>query len=209
MLTPLMLHYKSQVSNLMATSQANPTSPRIKPLSPPYSAEMQSSFDTIMPSGMAPLGIFRTVGHNPRVLQRMVNGGLLDKGSISVSERELIILRTCSLCGAEYEWGVHVASFAGKAGFNPEQIADTAAATSNLNLWSPQQQLLITLSEQLHHTNRVEDALWDKLQSYYQAEQLIELVMVAGLYHAVSFVVNACQVAPEAFAPSFPHTNQL
>ncbi len=188
----------------MARSQTTPTSPRIKPLTPPYADNIQANFDTIMPSGMAPLNIFRTVGHNSRVLQRMVNGGLLDKGSITVSDRELIILRTCGLCGAEYEWGVHAAIFADEAGISQAQIADTTAATSNLSLWSPQQQLLITLSEQLHNTNRVEDTLWKKLQTHYQAEQLIELVMVAGLYHAVSFMVNACQITPESFAPTFP-----
>ncbi len=188
----------------MATSQTTQTTPRIKPLSPPYASQVQANFDTIMPPGMAPLNIFRTVGHNPRVLQRMVSGGLLDKGSITVSDRELVILRTCGLCGAEYEWGVHAAIFAGKAGISQAQINDTHAPTSNLSLWSPQQQLLIALCEQLHNTNRVEDTLWEKLQTHYQAEQLIELVMVAGLYHAVSFMVNACQITPESFAPTFP-----
>jgi alkylhydroperoxidase family enzyme len=199
-----MLHYNHKVNKLMANPQTTPTSPRIKPLTSPYASDIQANFDTIMPPGMAPLNIFRTVGHNPRVLQRMVNGGLLDKGSITVNDRELIILRTCGLCGAEYEWGVHVASFAGKAGFSTSQINDTTSATSNLSLWSPQQQLLITLSEQLHNNQRVEDALWEKLQTHYQADQLIELVMVAGLYHAVSFMVNACQITPESFAPRFP-----
>jgi len=34
--------------------------------------------------------------------------------------------------------------------------------------------------------------------------QLVELIMLAGLYHAVSFATNAIGVQHEAFAPRFP-----
>ena len=83
---------------------------RIAPIEPPYPADIQAEFDKIM-RGAPPLLLFRTVARNPRVLQRLLAGGLLDKGSIPLRIRELMILRTCALCGAEYEWGVHVAAF--------------------------------------------------------------------------------------------------
>jgi len=177
---------------------------RIPPLKAPFSAELEADFNTIMPPGMPPLSIFKTVAHNPRVLHRMVIGGLLDKGSISLADRELVILRTCGLCKAEYEWGVHVAGFAAKAGFNAHQISDTARARSDLSLWRSEQQLLIQLADQLHESNQVDDDLWALLSAVYQPEQLVELIMLAGLYHAVSFMVNACRIEREAFAPAFP-----
>jgi len=177
---------------------------RIAPLKSPFTAEVEADFNTIMPPGIPPLSIFKTVAHNPRVLHRMVMGGLLDKGSISLADRELVILRTCSLCKAEYEWGVHVAGFAAKAGFSAQQISDTAREFSNLSLWRSEQQLLIQLADQLHETNQVDDALWALLSAEYQPEQLVELIMLAGLYHAVSFMVNACRIEREAFAPVFP-----
>jgi len=101
------------------------STPRIQALIPPYADGVQQDFDRIMPPGIPPLTLFRTVGQNPRVLSRMIAGGLLDKGSISVRAREIVILRTCALCGAEYEWGVHVAAFSSKAGFTPTQVAAT------------------------------------------------------------------------------------
>ena len=177
---------------------------RIAPLKAPFSAEVEADFNTIMPPGMPPLSIFKTVAHNPRVLHRMVMGGLLDKGSISLADRELVILRTCGLCGAEYEWGVHVAGFAAKADFNAQQISDTAREHSDLTLWRSEQQLLILLADQLHESNQVDDVLWARLSEVYQSEQLVELIMLAGLYHAVSFMVNACRIEREAFAPAFP-----
>jgi hypothetical protein len=38
----------------------------------------------------------------------------------------------------------------------------------------------------------------------FAAEQLIELTMLAGLYHAVSFVARAMRLPPEPFAARFP-----
>ena len=176
---------------------------RIVPLTPPYTGDIQRNLDMIMPPGVPPLGIFRTVAHNPRVLSRMIQGGLLDKGSISIAERELVILRTCALCKAEYEWGVHVTGFSHKAGFTPEQINDTLSETPTLSCWSDKEMLLLQLVGQLYRTKTVDDTLWTELSVYYADDQLIELTMLAGLYHAVSFIVNACGVQREGFAATF------
>lgn len=64
-----------------------------------------------MPPDVPPLALFRTVARNGRVFGRLMAGGLLDKGSLFLREREILIDRTSALCGAEYEWGVHVAFF--------------------------------------------------------------------------------------------------
>ena len=69
----------------------------------------------MMPPGVPPIALFRTVAHNPRVLGRWRGGALLDKGSIALRQREIAILRTTARLGAEYEWGVHIAFFADKA----------------------------------------------------------------------------------------------
>lgn len=85
------------------------TAPRIEPLDSPFEPSVAEAFSRFLPPGMAPLKLFRTQAHNPRVLQRMFAGNLLDAGSVSARVRELVILRTCARCGSEYEWGVHVA----------------------------------------------------------------------------------------------------
>ena len=178
-------------------------SPRIAPIDPPYSREMQAEFDKIM-RGAPPLLLFRTVARNPRVLQRFLAGGLLDRGSISLRLRELVILRTCAQCGAEYEWGVHIAAYGAKAAFTPEQIHSTARGGSHDDCWSEEERSVIRLVDQVHATSEVCEDLWQELSSRFSPEQLIELVMLVGLYHAVSFMVNAFGVQHEESAPRFP-----
>src|SRR5215470_1981268 len=117
------------------------TSPRIAPLPPPHSPEVAEDLRKLMPPGMEPLRLFTTVAHNPRVLGRLRRGGLLDPGAVSLRDREIVILRTTALCGAEYEWGVHVAFFAEAARLTPEQVAATASG-SREPFAAPEQALL-------------------------------------------------------------------
>lgn len=179
-------------------------SPRIPPLDPPYAADVAEHFAKLMPPGLEPLRLFRTVARNPRVLGRMRRGGLLDKGSVSVRERELVILRSCARCGAEYEWGVHAAFFGAQAAFTPAQIRATVLGHADDPVWSEDEQQLLHLADELHDSAGISDALWQRLAARWQPDQLIELIMLAGLYHAVSYVINGIRIPPEANAPRFP-----
>jgi alkylhydroperoxidase family enzyme len=176
---------------------------RIAPLDPPYAPDLQADFDKLM-RGTPPLRLFRTVARNPRVLQRMMAGNLLDRGSISLRARELMILRTCARCGAEYEWGVHIALFGAKAQWTPEQIRSSVHGTPDDACWETEDRLVLRLADELHDTSRVSDPLWEELSAHFAPEQLLELLMLAGLYHGVSYLINGAGVQHEDFAPRFP-----
>jgi alkylhydroperoxidase family enzyme len=179
------------------------TTPRITPLDPPYDPAIQADFDKVM-RGLPPLKLFRTVARNPRVLSRLMAGGLLDHGSISLRLRELAILRTTALCGAEYEWGVHVAAYGAKAQWTPEELRSTVRGGADDDCWSRSEALAIRLCDSLHHTGDVHDALWSELSGVFAQDQLVELIMLVGNYHAVSFFLRATRVELEKGAPRFP-----
>lgn len=178
-------------------------SPRIPPLDPPFEAELQAEFDKIM-RGAPPLLLFRTVARNPRVLQRWFAGSLLDQGSVTLRDRELMILRTTARCGAEYEWGVHVASFGAKAQWTEDELRASVHGDASEPCWTEREQCVILLADQLHAAGTVADEAWRRISRSFSGEQLIELVTLAGLYHMVSFMVNAFAVQRETFAPGFP-----
>src|SRR4051794_135720 len=116
---------------------------RIAPIEPPFAPEIDEHLRKLMPPGMDPLVLFRVVAHNPRVLGRMRRGGLLDPGSITIRQRELVILRTTARCRSEYEWGVHVTFFAAAAGLSEAQIAATVVGTPADPAWSAEDVLLV------------------------------------------------------------------
>ncbi len=90
---------------------------RIAPAAPPYEPAIADPLQRIMPPGIEPLVLFRTMARSPRVFTKMFAGGLLDKGPLSLRQREIVIDRTTARLGAEYEWGVHIALFAEKVNF--------------------------------------------------------------------------------------------
>jgi 4-carboxymuconolactone decarboxylase len=175
---------------------------RIRPIEAPFDPEVSEDLTKLMPPGVPPLLLFRTLAHNPRVLRRVRKGGLLDRGSISVRQRELVILRTTALCGSEYEWGVHVAFFGAAAGLTEAEIA--ATVSGDLAAFPAEDRLLIELCDALHAAAAVSDALWQRLADAYRPEQLVELVALAGQYHMVSYIANAFGVALEDRAARFP-----
>lgn len=178
--------------------------PRIAPLEPPYSTEIQAALDRIMPPGVPPLVLFRTIARNPRVFGRFMAGGLLDKGSITMREREIVIDRATARCGSEYEWAVHVAIFAERAELTPAHIRAIVHGAADDPIWSPREALLVALVDALHDKADVADDLWRKLKTEFGDEQIVELVVLTGLYHMVSFVTNALRLPLEPGTPRFP-----
>jgi hypothetical protein len=172
---------------------------RLAPLTQPYPPEAAAELAQ-MPADIA---LFRTVAHNPRVLSRWRGGGLLDKGSITLRQREILILRTTAKLQAEYEWGVHVAFFAAKAKFSAAEIH--VSVHGDAMAWpAAEETVLIEIADALTDTGTVDDALWQRASEHYKADQLIEIIALVGFYHLVSFTVNATGVALEPGAPRFP-----
>ncbi len=174
---------------------------RIAPIDPPYETALSDTFARVMPPGVAPLKLFRTMARNPRVLQRMFAGSFLDQGGITLRERELVILRTCFRCNCEYEWGVHVAFFSERAALSKADVA--ATLKNDLQALAGNEVLIIKLVDQLHDHAQVADELWTALARHYSDEQLLELVALTGYYHTISFIANAAEVQGEEYAPRF------
>jgi alkylhydroperoxidase family enzyme len=178
--------------------------PRVAPAEPPWSGQTGAWLAKIMPAGVEPLLLFRTLAVNERVFGRVMAGGLLDRGSITLREREIVIDRTTWRCGSEYEWGVHVTFFGARVGFSDEEIAGLCAEDPAASGFSAREQLLMKLCDELHATATVSEALWADLAAEFSAEQLVELVVLAGLYHVISFATNAFALENEAFGARFP-----
>jgi alkylhydroperoxidase family enzyme len=176
--------------------------PRIAPLEPPYAADIQSSFDAIM-QGAPPLVLFRALATSERAWKKFRAGSLLDPGPLSLRDRELVIDRTCALAGNEYEWGVHVAIFAGAAKLSAEEVAATANAGSAAPLWTEAERALLATAEALHARAALTDAEFASLRAHYDDAQVLEAVLLCGFYRMVSYVVGALDLPLEAGAARF------
>jgi alkylhydroperoxidase family enzyme len=180
--------------------------PRLAPLDPPYDPDVARTLTRMMPPGQQPLKLFRTVAHNPHMLDKLRSTGayLLNFGTLDPADRELVIQRTCARCGCEYEWGVHAAVFGPQVQLTGHKLEATVSAAADDPVWSEHDKLLITLADELHDTATMSDETYAALADSYDEAQLVELVALAGQYHVVSFMANALGVDREDAAPRFP-----
>jgi alkylhydroperoxidase family enzyme len=176
---------------------------RIAPLEPPYDPEIQDQFDRIM-RGAPPLMLFRVIAGQARAWEKFRAGSLLDKGPLSLHEREIVIDRTCALTGCEYEWGVHVATFAAPAHLTEEQVRATVHGTADAPCWSKSEQALIAAVDALHHRATLSDAEFGALSARYDDAQIFEIILLCGCYRTVSYLANGLALPLEEKAARFP-----
>ncbi|MEP7020591.1 MAG: carboxymuconolactone decarboxylase family protein [Pseudonocardiales bacterium] len=181
--------------------------PRIQPVTPPYELETANQLAAMMPPGEAPIALFRTLVKNLPMAHAMNDWGsyeLSSRLSLGVRDREIVIDRTCARTGCEYEWGVHVAFFAGRARLDSAQIASLTHGHADDPCWrNERDQLLIRAVDELHDTSDISEALWDSLQAELDENELLDLLLLCGWYHAISYAARATRLSPEPGAPTF------
>ena len=176
---------------------------RIAPLHPPYAPEIQAQFDRIM-RGAPPLTLFRVMAGHARAWDKLRASSLLDPGPLPLREREIVIDRTCALNRCEYEWGVHVAIFAGAAELSDEHIRATVKGEADAPCWSATEQALIAAVDALHHRATLTDAEFAALSEHYDDDQILEIIMLCGVYRTVSYLANGLALPLEENAARFP-----
>jgi alkylhydroperoxidase family enzyme len=176
---------------------------RIAGLEPPYAPEIREQFDRIM-RGAPPLTLFRVVASNARAWEKFCAGSLLDRGPLSLREREIVIDRTCALTGCEYEWGVHVATFAQAAGLTAEQVRATVLEDAAAPCWSESEQALISAVDALHARATLSDDEFTALSAHYDDAKIFEIILLCGFYRTVSYLANGLDLPLEQKAARFP-----
>ena len=180
---------------------------RIDPVQPPYPPEVAERLDAMMPPGVPPIALFRTMVRNLPMTTAMGGWGtyeLSKRLSLSMRDREIVIDRTCARCQCEYEWGVHLLFFAERTGLSAPQITSLTHGAASDPCWTDERdRMLIEAADALHDSADLDDELWHRMTQVFTGEQLLDLLMLAGWYHAISFAANAARVPAEDNAPRF------
>lgn len=185
---------------------SRPSTPRIQPVNAATAdEETRAILGRALPGPDGkPLNIFGTMAHHPGLLKRWMSFGtaLLLKGVLPARDRELAILRTGWNCRAAYEWGQH-AAIGRASGLSDEEIARVVDGPDAAG-WTPLEAAVLRASDELHTDGCVSDPTWATLAEHYDDKGLIELVMVIGQYHLVSFFLNSAGVQREEGVEDLP-----
>lgn len=183
--------------------------PRIEPLSPPYTEEVDLALSRWMPPGIdhEPLALFRTLHRNPELASRMfaLGAGLLGHGLLPRADREVVIARATARSGCSYEWGVHAAAFSDDVDLTPEQVRATVEDHPvEAADWPRHHITLLRAVDELHETAHLSDGTWTALHHHYDDAQLLEFLVLAGWYRTISYLANGLLLEDEPWATRFP-----
>ena len=177
---------------------------RISPASPPYEPAIAAELQRIMPPGVEPLLLFHTLAKSPRVFAKIFAVGYLDKGPLSLRQREILIDRTTARLGCEYEWGVHVALFGKRVGFGATEIANLVNGPADAACWAPDERTLVALVDDLVDHHMIRPATWQTASGHFDEAQLLEAIAITGFYHTISFLCRGLELPLESYGARFP-----
>jgi alkylhydroperoxidase family enzyme len=151
--------------------------PRIAPLEPPFTPEAADELARWQPGDFAPIALFRTLVRHLPLAHAMYPLGhyfLGPSSSLKVRDRD------------------------------DAQLAASVAQDCDAQCWTDAERLLIRMVDELHDSGRLTDDLWTSMAARWSPEQLLELIVLAGWYHTISFVANGAQVPLEQWGKRFP-----
>jgi alkylhydroperoxidase family enzyme len=178
-------------------------SPRIRPVEPPYDPETADVLAALGP----PIALFRLFARRPDRARGVHGWGsyyLSRRCALTLRQRELVIDRTTALCGAEYEWGIHIAMFAERAGLAPEQVRSLTAGSPDDACWTdPADRAVLHAVDALHARSDLTDDEWTALEAATGEDGAIDVLLLCGWYHAISYLARATRLASEPGTPTF------
>ena len=151
-------------------------SPRIVPLAPEAFTAEQAE----VAQGREALNLARVFVQHPAVYRAFIPLAeqLFHRSSLTPREREILILRALELCDEQYDLPHHVI-IARDIGMTDAEI--TAARHGGPSLSSFEQTVAMA-AEELVRDHCIGDATWQALAKRYSVMQLMEVVLLVGIY---------------------------
>jgi 4-carboxymuconolactone decarboxylase len=170
----------------------SPTRRRLTPLGAAQRTDEQRELLTAVLGEDAP-NLFSTLVRHPALYRKWLPFclHLLTDSAFPARERELLIIRTASLCGSAYELHHHVELGSEVGLTDPELAALNGETTVD---WSVRDRLLVAATDELHASHTIRDTTWHALSGLLNTEQLIELPMLVGHYVLLAGTLNSLGV---------------
>ena len=132
------------------------------------------------------------------------NRHLLSQSTLSVRQRELLVLRVASLRRSDYEWAQHVI-LADRAGITADEIARIGEGPDAVG-WSSDERALLTAADELVVDGAISDGTWAALSGELDDRQLMDVVFTVGCYAMMATALRSFGVEPEAgLVPYLPN----
>jgi alkylhydroperoxidase family enzyme len=172
--------------------------PRIPPIEPKdWTPEQRKRFDP-NGTGQRAANVFVTFVRNPPAdrLRGPINQHILNGTTLSVRQRETLLMRIGVLCRSEYEWAAH-SRLGRRAGMTDADVERIIAGPQSGG-GDPLEVALLQATDDLYRDDRVSDDTWSTLAKTLDTKQLLDVLIAVGGYRATSMAINSAGVQLDA-----------
>jgi len=183
--------------------------PRIPPLEPrDWTPEQRKRFDP-NGTGQRAANVFVTFVRNPPAdrLRGPINQHILNSTTLSVRQRETLLMRIGVLCRSEYEWAAH-SRLGRRAGMTDADVERIVAGPESGG-GDPLEVALIRATDELYRDDRVSDETWAALAKGLDTKQLLDVLIAVSGYRATSMAINTAGVQLDANMADFRFPESL
>jgi len=177
---------------------------RIPPLEPKdWTPEQRKRFDP-NGTGQRASNVFVTFVRNPPAdrLRGPINQHILNATTLSVRQRETLLMRIGVLCRSEYEWAAH-SRLGRRAGMMTDADVARIIAGPDSGGGDPLEMALLRATDDLYRDDRVSDATWAALAKGLDTKQLLDVLIAVGGYRSTSMAINSAGVQLDANMADF------
>ena len=155
--------------------------------------------------GAPPLVLFTTMARDRRLFFKFFNSGLLDRGNLTIRQREIVIDRVTATAAPNTNGVCTSPSTRPRLGLtgDPDRLVWSSGGPDD-DCWADEDRVLIRLCDGLQQSSTVDDDVWADLTVHHSDEAILELLMLAGTYRTVSYLVNGLRLPLEPGAGRFP-----
>jgi 4-carboxymuconolactone decarboxylase len=167
---------------------------RIPPLEPKdWTPEQRKRFDP-NGTGQRASNVFVTFVRNPPAdrLRGPINQHILNATTLSVRQRETLLMRIGVLCRSEYEWAAH-SRLGRRAGMTDADVARIVAGPDSGG-GDPLETALLRATDELYRDDRVSNDTWAALAQGLDTKQLLDVLIAVGGYRSTSMAINSAGV---------------
>lgn len=130
------------------------------------------------------------------------NAHILFNTSLSLRDRELLVLRVAAVRESDYEWKQHVIQGI-DAGLTKEEV-DRIAEGPDAAGWSTLDRAMVRAVDELIADARISDATWATLATALDVHQLMDLVFTVGNYEILAMAFRSFGVPMDADLRDWP-----
>ena len=138
--------------------------------------------------------VFATLLNHPDLFRRWLvfANHVLGKSTLSLRDREILILRTGLLADCDYEWHQHI-GIARQAGMTDDEIRAVREGPQAAG-WSRNERLLLQAVDELKADSHLSDETWAGLGGHYDTRQIMDIVFTVGQYTMLAMALNTLGV---------------